>query len=497
MFWAVYFIVTAYFQLFGVISAHAFLNLTLCLFVFFPFPKNFPHKRLIEIIRSVISIILGVVLLWHESYLPSPLTFWNFLVNQELRPSPIFIWNFLISELNLKVLVFLIPTLIAAYVLSYTKLKKYFPVFFILIFLIIGFTEKTNLDTDLTSNFYKQESQKVIKLTDDSDNDFDIVFLQLCSFSWDDFAYTGYNMQPFLSKFDYVFTNFNSATSYSNPAVIRLMRATCGQTNQETLFSDVNDACYLMTNLKSLDYSTYTVLNHDGVYSGFDEAISKYGRADKPLDNSSLSPVQTSFDGTPIYDDADALSLWLRTREIDSNKKAVLFYNSITLHTGSKYLNNDYLSNTDQYLVSLKNLTTDLDSFFAKLEKSNKRTIVVVLGEHGAALRGSALQPGTVREIPLPAITKVPVAIKVFGPEFNEQAGAQIKIEQGSSYFSLMELLSQIIKTKKIDAINLPATELVSDNENNIVVENDLGLFYRLKKYKTWNLIPGFISAKK
>lgn len=493
IFWTTYFIAVTYLQLFGAISAHAFLNLFLCLFIFFPLPKKLADNKKITIIRKILAIFLGLALLWHESYLPSPVTFWNFLISPDLRPSPIFIWNFITSALNIKILIFLIPTLIFAYFLARTKLRKYFPIFFILVFFTIGFTEKAATYDDLIGNFYNQESSKVIKLPDMASNDFDIVILQLCSFSWADFNYVDYDTKPFFNKFDYIFTNFNSATSYSNQAVIRLLRATCGQTSEEALFSEVNSDCYLTTSLRDLGYSTYTTLNHDGVYSGFNDALVKYGRSDKPLDISGLKPVQTSFDGTLIYDDYDALSFWRKTRDADSNKKAALFYNSITLHTGGKYLNSNYLDNGEQYSLTLKNVISDLDQFFDDLKKTNKKNIVIIIGEHGAALKGSALQPGTVREIPLPDITKVPVAIKLFGPEFNDKPGAAITINNPSTYFSLMEVLSQIIKNQAAEAVKISDSRLVSDNENNIVVENDLGVFYKLKKYKTWNLIPGSI----
>jgi cellulose synthase operon protein YhjU len=493
IFWTSYFIAVTYFQLFSAVSAHAFLNLGLCLFIFFPLPKTLASNKKITVIRSVIAVILGFILLWHESYLPAPITFWNFLVSPDLRPSPIFIWNFLLSALNIKIIIFLVPTLFFAYALSRTKLKKYFPVFFILVFFIIGFTEQTTTYDDLIGNFYNQESNKVIKLAAAPNNDFDIVILQLCSFSWADFNYIKYDTKPFFTQFDYIFTDFNSATSYSNPAIIRLLRSTCGQTPEETLFTDVNDDCYLATNLRKLGYSTYTALNHDGAYSGFNDVVVKYGRSDKPLDISKLKPVQTSFDGSPIYDDYDALAVWQKARETDSNKKVAVFYNSITLHTGGRYLSNDYLTNGDQYSLALKNVVSDLDKFFTDIKKTNKKTIVIIIGEHGAALKGSALQPGTVREIPLPDITRVPVAIKLFGPEFNDKPGAAVTINQPSTYFSLIEVLSQIMKTQTIGAVKISDSRLVSDNEKNIVVENNLGLFFRLKKYKTWNLIPGSI----
>lgn len=504
MFWVFYFITVVFLHLFQIISAHAFYNLFLCLFVFFPLPDKLPHKIIFSRLQAFLGLVIGIILLWHESYLPPIATLWQFITNPELRPSPVFLWRFILSEINLKLLLFIIPTITFAYFLSYTKFKKYFGLFFLACFFLIGFTEKASVVGDFTANFYQSESKKSIDFVDNLNNDFDIVILQLCSFSWDDFNYITYDIDPFLSQFDYIFTNFNTATSYSNPAVIRLLRSTCGQTTHEQLFSEVDNKCYLMNNLKNLGYSPYTSLNHNGVYSGFNEAIEKYGMASVPLSNANLKPIEASFDGTYIYGDEETLSSWLETRKLDKNKKTVLFYNSTTLHTGGRYLDSAYLSNSDQYRLSLSKIIGDLNNFFVKIKKSNKNTIVIVLGEHGAALRGSVLQPGTVREIPLPSITTVPVAIKLFGPGFNnDQASRTIIIDKPASYLAMSDLLSQIIKISpqsRADLSSLKITdrylteEIVSENENGVIVKNKIGLFYKLKKYKTWDIIPGSVQ---
>ena len=312
-------------------------------------------------------------------------------------------------------------------------------------------------------------------------------------------------MKPFFKNFDYIFTNFNSATSYSNPAVLRLLRSTCGQTTEDKLFTDVNSQCYIMEDLRKLGYSTYTILNHDGNYSGFKDAIVKYGKADVPLDNSKLKPAEVSFDDTLIYSDKDALSLWFASPEADIHKNSALFYNSITLHTGSKYVNNPYLSNNDQYTLSLSDLTNDINEIFDRIKKTNRKTIVLLVGEHGAAIRGSALQPATVREIPLPQITQVPAVIKFFGPGFNERTdGYGIVNDKPLSYLGIMELLSrvlqknpyngeQLLKLKLTD--NLPETSFVSESQSGTILQNDLGLFYKLKKYENWDILPSSLSA--
>ena len=44
-----------------------------------------------------------------------------------------------------------------------------------------------------------------------------------------------------------------------------------------------------------------------------------------------------------------------------------------------------------------------------ELEASGRRAVVVLVPEHGAALRGDSAQIAGLREIPTPAITLVPV----------------------------------------------------------------------------------------
>ncbi len=47
---------------------------------------------------------------------------------------------------------------------------------------------------------------------------------------------------------DIMFDSFNSATAYSGPAAIRLLRASCGQLSHHDLYQPVNQQCYLFDN---------------------------------------------------------------------------------------------------------------------------------------------------------------------------------------------------------------------------------------------------------
>ena len=60
--------------------------------------------------------------------------------------------------------------------------------------------------------------------------------LSVCSLSWDDLDEVRQRDAPLLQRFDIVFRQFNSAASYSGPALLRLLRANCGQTAQAALY---------------------------------------------------------------------------------------------------------------------------------------------------------------------------------------------------------------------------------------------------------------------
>ncbi|MEI9292520.1 cellulose biosynthesis protein BcsG, partial [Pseudomonas aeruginosa] len=77
---------------------------------------------------------------------------------------------------------------------------------------------------------------------------FELLVINICSLSWSDIEAAGLMSHPLWSHFDIEFKNFNSATSYSGPAAIRLLRASCGQTSHTNLYQPANNDCYLFDN---------------------------------------------------------------------------------------------------------------------------------------------------------------------------------------------------------------------------------------------------------
>ncbi len=93
-------------------------------------------------------------------------------------------------------------------------------------------------------------------------------------------------------------------------------------------------------------------------------------------------------------------------------------------------------SKTADYKVRAQKLFDDLDNFFTELEKSGRKVMVVVVPEHGGALKGDKMQVSGLRDIPSPSITNVPTAVKFFGMKAPHE-GAPIIIDQPSSYLAV------------------------------------------------------------
>ncbi len=62
-------------------------------------------------------------------------------------------------------------------------------------------------------------------------------------------------------------------------------------------------------------------------------------------------------------------------------------------------------------------LFDDLDNFFTELEKSGRKVMVVVVPEHGGALKGDKMQVSGLRDIPSPSITERPDGGKILRHE--------------------------------------------------------------------------------
>src|SRR5690606_11436982 len=125
-----------------------------------------------------------------------------------------------------------------------------------------------------------------------------------------------------------------------------------------------------------------------------------------------------NFDGSPIYNDYALLSQWWKKHAAEAapgGAPAALYYNTISLHDGNRVPGMASRSSLDTYKPRLVQLLADFDHFIDDLEKSGRPVALVLVPEHGAALRGDKMQISGMREIPSPRITLVPTAVKLIG----------------------------------------------------------------------------------
>jgi cellulose synthase operon protein YhjU len=342
---------------------------------------------------------------------------------------------------------------------------------------------KANLDV-MVQDFYANEAQRRITLPNaDNGAAFDIIFLHICSLSWDDLQLTGLDKHPFWSNFDFLFTRFNSAASYSGPAAIRLNRALCGQTPHKNLYEPVPDNCYLLPNLKRAGFETNLAFNHDGHFDDFLAEVRKQGVSAPLMPLNGVAIPQHGFDGSPIYDDLGVLSRWIETRQKSDQARVALLYNSISLHDGNYFASksSSKQNSLESYKPRVEKLLTDLNTFMEQVRKSGRRAIVVVVPEHGAALRGDKFQIAGLREIPTPSITTVPVGVKIIGADAVRN-GASAQVSATTSYVGLSQLIANLIERPPYGesgyipadyVTKLPVTGHVSENEGLVLVGRD------------------------
>lgn len=310
-------------------------------------------------------------------------------------------------------------------------------------------------------DFYAAEAQRSVRLPTMSPAahaPFDLVFLHVCSLSWDDLQASGLNLHPLWSRFDVLFTHFNSVASYSGPAAIRINRALCGQTTHKGLYDSVPDNCYLLPSLQRAGFTPELAMNHDGHFDDFLPLLRRQG-VNAPLMPLEGTPIpQRGFDNSPIHEDLAVLTRWLDQRKQakpgDANATRVaLYYNTISLHDGNKLSSGVRLDTAASYRQRAGKLFDDINAFIQLLEQSGRRAIVVVVPEHGAALRGDKFQVSGLREIPSPRITTVPVGVKIIGAQRQDDTA---RISEPTSYLGLSQLVANLMERSPYETPRSP-----------------------------------------
>ena len=336
--WSLYFLAKLYLYFRGFLQLDVVLNLVFVLFLVLPTPKRFKSYRSVAVLRVGISSVLGLLLLWHDSWLPSFSYVMTFL-REEGLPSKEYVFKFVLGFFNLREIAVLASLLFLCYLVRRHIRLTAVVVVLLLLASLRGLGQNKGDVEKFVDAFYQSESKRLIRFdqTAKSGGDFDIIILHVCSLSWDDLRVIGLEGDPFFKQFDLLFTRFNSVTSYSNPSALRLLRANCGQRPHAALYDNVPKECELFETLRAMGYQTAFTLNHDGKYSRFAEQVGNLALLDPPLIPAGLPLQAIDFDGSPIYSDDAVLEKWWELRQASGAARAAVYYNTVSLHDGAHW----------------------------------------------------------------------------------------------------------------------------------------------------------------
>ncbi len=506
--WNFYFLIKFALLWYGYLNFHALSNLVFLAWLLFPLPNARLHR-----LRQWISLPIGIALFWHDTWLPglnsimsqgsqlagfSPsylLDLANRFINWEMIGA-----GFVLLVLYLFVAQWIRVTVLVSLMLIWLNVLTIAgPAMNLLPSSAATPTVKLNdtpaakapdgLDqsapptsanlTAWLNRFYDAERQRSTHFPDALPADsqpFDILVINICSLSWSDLNVAQLRNHPLWQHFDILLNNYNSATGYSGPAGIRLLRASCGQSSHSDLYKATDQRCNLFDNLAKLGFKQQLMMDHTGVFGNYLKELREEGNLQAPLmSQAGIAPEVTSFDGSPVFNDAQLMQRWLDDRTKSSDARSATFYNLIPLHDGTRELGS---TRSADWQPRAKVLFDQLDAFLTNLEKSGRRVMVLVVPEHGAALQGDKMQMSGLRDIPSPDITHVPVGIKFVGMKAPHQ-GQPLSVETPTSLMAISEIVSRVVDGQVFNAPNvnmsvltdnLPQTPVVSENDNAVVM---------------------------
>lgn len=493
--WNLYFISKLVLHAFGRLRLSPILDALLLALVLAPLPERWRRPR------AAAAWAAAVALAWSESWLPPPATIWHFLADPSTRPSFGYVLRFLGGAVSLPLLA-AFAALAGAVVWTARRGFRLTPL------VVAGLIAAAIADPSALSlsgasrerdAFYASEARRLVRLGPAAEPAFDVIILHVCSLSWDDLRTAGLEGDPFWRGFQAAFSRFNSATSYSNPSAIRLLRAPCGQRGHAGIFQPAADACYLLDGLRRLGYRSWAASNHDGSYDHYAETLKAHARADDPMPLDGVPVAKLNFNESAIFDDWAVLNRWWRERQRSGAPRAALYYNSVSLHQGAHARGQpgDWSKGrVSRYRDSARAFFAEMDRFFSLIQASGRRAVVLFVSEHGAALAGSAVQAPDLRDIPTPALTLVPVGVRILGP--GAPISARAASDRPVSYLALAELLRRFLERPPFangspsleeSLRGLPETALVSENENARVLES-WGRFLVQEKSGRWKRLP-------
>lgn len=321
----------------------------------------------------------------------------------------------------------------------------------------------------------------------EKDTPFDILLLSICSLSNDDLAASQLDTHPVFNRFNIRFDEFNSATGYSGPALLRLLNGACGQPSHNDLYGERRNECEVMTRLGTLGYTQRLLMDHSGEYDNFLQSLRDKAGVTAPLDNTKFPLRYMGFDDEEISDSLAVLRHWQRTQARSKDRRTVTLMNFIALHDGNRLPGR---GRSEPFKPRAKRMFDDLNTFMNELERSGRKVMLVIVPEHGAAVRGDKIQAPRLRDIPNLRITQVPVMVKFFG--LKGLPTEAIHVTGNTSYLALTSLIGKTLETDYFgkQGGSVPLEDLVKDlPQTNPVSENGQAqvLKYKDRQYVRMN----------
>ncbi len=526
--WNVYFLAKLALGWMGVLNLHVLPNLLLLAVLLLPLPW-----RRVRLLRTVLAVPAGIVLLYHDTWWPP---FQRLLAQPGVLD---FSWQYLV-ELAGRFVNWSIVGVLALAVTAYVLLRPWVRMTTLSVLGVLGLAasqlpwpagwspatramaaadvpvhpgepaqtraagpaDSATLNAWL-ADFYAKEARRQTRFPAAAPGaaPFDVIVLNICSLAWSDLDEVKLRHNPLFDRMDVVFDRFNSATAYSGPAAIRLLRASCGQTPHSALFDPAPGQCHLFDNLRQLGFGNELAMNHDGHFDDFIGELHQYGGLQAaPLDINAMPRAYVAFDGSPLRRDRDVLLGWWQHRLNEPSSQVALFYNTITLHDGNRTVGPDGRTASGDYRLRADAVLGDIAALIDTIGRSGRRAMVVVVPEHGAALHGDRMQIPGMREIPSPSITQVPVGVKLVGMGPGPVQGP-MHVSGRSSFLAVSELVSRVYAANaamqagqgpdwKTLLDGLPITDAVSENEGAKVITYGDRPYLQLQGSNDWAPYP-------
>lgn len=304
----------------------------------------------------------------------------------------------------------------------------------------------------------------------EKDTPFDILLLSICSVSNDDLAVSQLDQHPLFKEFNIRFDSFNAATAYSGPALLRLLNGACGQPSHSELYGERRPECEIMTRLGTLGYSQRLLMDHSGEYDNFLQSMRDKAGVTATLDNAKYPTRYMGFDDEEIADSLAVLRHWQRTQVKSKAGRTATLINFIALHDGNRLPGR---GRAEPFKPRAQEMFDNIRTFLRELERSGRKTMVVIVPEHGAAVRGDKIQVPRLRDIPTMRISRVPVMVKFVG--LKGMPNEPNHVTGNTSYLALTSLIGKTLETDYFskDGGTVPLEQLVHDlPQTNPVSEN-------------------------